>query len=94
MLIYSLVMADRERTGPGSQGIMNFETDCHQGMHELGYTKGQNLAIELRFVDWKLDRLHDLAAELVALKVDVIVAVATPAARAANKRPAPSRSSR
>jgi putative ABC transport system substrate-binding protein len=54
-----------------------------QGLEELGYIEGQNLAIEFRFADWKLDRLPALAAELVARKVDVIVAVATPAARAA-----------
>ena len=47
--------------------------------------RGQNLAIEFRFVDWQLNRLPALAAELVALRVDVIVAVATPAARAAKQ---------
>jgi putative tryptophan/tyrosine transport system substrate-binding protein len=56
-----------------------------QGLHELGYTEGQNLIIEVRFADWKLDRLPAFAAELVALKVDLIVAVATPAARAAKQ---------
>jgi len=45
-----------------------------QGLRELGYTEGQNLAIEFRFADWQLDRLPALAAELVALRVDVIVA--------------------
>ncbi len=55
--------------------------------HERLYNgdKRQNVAIELRFADWKLDRLPDLAAELVALKVDVIVALGTPAARAAKQ---------
>src|SRR5438067_1267183 len=56
-----------------------------QGLRELGYTEGQNLAIEFRFADWQLDRLPALAAELVALRVDVIVAGATPAARAAKQ---------
>ncbi len=56
-----------------------------QGLQALGYTEGQNLTIEVRFADWKLDRLPALAAELVALKVDVIVAGATPAARAAKQ---------
>jgi hypothetical protein len=56
-----------------------------QGLRELGYAEGQNLAIEFRFVDWQLNRLPALAAELVALRVDVIVAVATPAARAAKQ---------
>ena len=56
-----------------------------QGLHALGYTEGRNLTVEVRFADWKLDRLPALAAELVALKVDVIVAGATPAARAAKQ---------
>src|SRR5437764_13717662 len=56
-----------------------------QGLEDLGYVEGQNLATEFRFADWKLDRLPALAAELVAIKVDVIVAVATPAARAAKR---------
>src|SRR5437868_6743716 len=56
-----------------------------QALRELGYTEGQHLTIEFRFADWQLDRLPALAAELVALKVDVIVAAATPAARAAKQ---------
>ena len=56
-----------------------------RGLHELGYTEGQNLALEVRYADWRLERLPDLAAELVALKVDVLVAAATPAARAAKQ---------
>jgi putative ABC transport system substrate-binding protein len=56
-----------------------------QGLKDLGYIEGQNLAIEFRFAEWKLDRLPALAGELVALKVDLIVAAGTPAARAAKK---------
>jgi putative ABC transport system substrate-binding protein len=56
-----------------------------QGMHELGYVEGKNLVIEWRFADGKLERLPGLAAELVQLKVDVIVAVASPAIGAAQK---------
>ena len=54
-----------------------------QGLRDLGWVEGQNLAIEYRFADGKLDRLPDLAAELVRLKVDIIVVGATPAALAA-----------
>ena len=44
-----------------------------QALRELGYAEGQNIAIEYRSAAGKLDRLRDLAAELVRLKVDVIV---------------------
>ena len=43
-------------------------------LRELGYIEGQNIAIEYRYAEGKLDRLPELAAELVRLKVDVIVA--------------------
>jgi len=43
-------------------------------LRELGYTEGQNTATEYRYAEGKLDRLPALAAELVSLKVDVIVA--------------------
>jgi len=52
-----------------------------QGLHELGYTEGQNLAIERQFADGSSDRLHELAAELVRRKPDIIVAFSTTAAR-------------
>ena len=42
-------------------------------LRELGYIEGQNIAIEYRYAEGKLDRLPELAAELVRLKVDVIV---------------------
>ena len=45
-----------------------------QGLRDLGYVEGQNIAIESRYADGQLDRLPDLAAELVRLQVDVIVA--------------------
>jgi putative ABC transport system substrate-binding protein len=57
----------------------------YRGLHELGYVDGQNLTMERRNADWKPDRLPALAAELVGLKVDIIVAWSTPAARAAKQ---------
>ena len=44
-----------------------------QGLHEFGYVEGQNIAIERRYFEGRTERLHDLATQLVRLKVDVIV---------------------
>src|SRR5713226_6739724 len=51
-----------------------------QGLRDLGYVEGRNLVIEYRDAKGKLEQLPALAAELVALKVDVIVAASTAAA--------------
>jgi len=56
-----------------------------QRLRELGYLEGQNIAFESRFAEGKTDRLPGLAAELVALKVDVIVTSGTPASLAAKQ---------
>jgi putative ABC transport system substrate-binding protein len=45
-----------------------------QGLNDLGYVEGRNIAVECRSADGNFDRLNDLAAELVRLKVDIIVA--------------------
>jgi putative ABC transport system substrate-binding protein len=54
-----------------------------QGLRDLGYIEGQNLAFEWRYSEGKAERFPSLAAELVRLNVDLIVAVSTPAALAA-----------
>ena len=54
-----------------------------QGLRDLGYVEGQNIAIEYRWAEGRFERLPDLAAELVRLKVDVIVSVVTQASLAA-----------
>jgi len=54
-----------------------------QGLKELGYVEEKNVAIEYEFAQGKLDRLPDLAGELVRLKVDVIVVGGSTATRAA-----------
>ncbi len=56
-----------------------------QGLRELGYVEGKNIVIEWRHHEGKLDRLPALAAELVRLKVDIIITVGAPAARAAKE---------
>jgi putative tryptophan/tyrosine transport system substrate-binding protein len=53
-----------------------------QGLHERGYVEGQNIAIEVRAANGEIERFPALASELVRLKVDLIVAANTPAARA------------
>jgi putative ABC transport system substrate-binding protein len=54
-----------------------------QGLHALGYVEGQNIAIEYRSAEGKVERLPELAAELVRLPVDVIVTGGGPGIRAA-----------
>ena len=54
-----------------------------QEMSKLGWIEGRNITIEYRFAEQKLERLPELAAELVRLKVDLIVVVSTPPALAA-----------
>ena len=56
-----------------------------QGLRELGYIEGKNIVVEWRNAEGKLDRLPALAAELVRLKVDVIVAEAPTSTRSAKQ---------
>src|SRR4051794_18975786 len=58
-----------------------------QGLRELGWVEGQNIVIDYRFAEGRLDRLPDLAAELVRLKVDIIVSAGAPRGAAAQKTP-------
>jgi putative ABC transport system substrate-binding protein len=71
---------------PTSASLSSSNTNAFlKGMRELGYVEGKNLVIEWRFADGKLERLPGLAAELVQLKVDVIVTLGSPAISAAQK---------
>jgi len=54
-----------------------------QALRELSYVEGQTIVLELRSTEGRLERMPELVAELVGLKVDVLVAVSTPAALAA-----------
>jgi putative tryptophan/tyrosine transport system substrate-binding protein len=56
-----------------------------QGLRELGYVEGKNIAIEYRYAEGKFERLPDLASELVRLKVDVILTFGVPPTRAAKQ---------
>ncbi len=56
-----------------------------QGMRELGYVDGKNLVIEWRLADGQFDRLPGMAAELVRMKVEIIVTQSTPAVGAAKQ---------
>ena len=56
-----------------------------QGLRELGYVEGQNLVIEYRYAEGKLDRLRELAAELVRLPVDVILSAGPTVTRPAQE---------
>jgi ABC-type uncharacterized transport system substrate-binding protein len=70
------------RSGPPPA---SFVEGFRQGLRELGYVEGQNIVIEYRFGDGSTKHLAKLGTELLDLKVDVLVASATPAAVAAKK---------
>jgi putative ABC transport system substrate-binding protein len=74
-------VADMEGPEPKSRSV----TALLRRLRELGYVYGQNLVTEPRSAEGKPDRLPALAAELVRLPVDVIVATAPPAVRAAQQ---------
>ena len=69
----------------GNEAADSFRTQLNDELRKSGYVEGQNLLLEFRSAEEKLERLPNLAAELVTLKVDVIVAVYTPCALAAQK---------
>jgi ABC-type uncharacterized transport system substrate-binding protein len=69
----------------GNTDPEQFWREFRQGLHDLGYIEGQNIRYEFRSAHGQLDRLPELAAELVRLKVDVIVTWFTPTAHAAKQ---------
>jgi putative ABC transport system substrate-binding protein len=72
-------------TGATPDGISVRTEAFRQGLRELGYSEGENIVIEYRYADLKSDRLSALAAELVRLKVDIIITAGPPATRAATE---------
>ena len=69
----------------GTADAESFKKELREGLRELGYVEGQNIAFEFRSAEGKLDRLPELAAELARIKVDVIVAVYVPPSLAAKQ---------
>lgn len=68
---------------PGAPGVSDIA--LKQGFARVGYTEGQNLTMEFRFARGQPDRVSDLAAELVRLNVDVIIAVGGVSVQAAKQ---------
>jgi putative ABC transport system substrate-binding protein len=92
ILLVAPIAAEAQQTGKMPRiGYLSIASapDTHegfrQGLRELGYIEGQNITVEVRYAAGKADRLPELAAELVRLEVDVIVAVGTPDALVAKK---------
>ena len=67
------------------QGANRCDEAFRQGLAELGYVEGKSVFLEVRSGEGKVDRLGELAAELVRLKVDVIFAPTTAAAQSAKQ---------
>src|SRR5262244_2073862 len=72
------VSGDHNTPGPWVEAF-------RQGLRDLGYTEGKNIVVEYRYIEGKLNRIPSLVAELVQLKVDVLVVVALSAILAAKQ---------
>jgi putative tryptophan/tyrosine transport system substrate-binding protein len=70
--------------GSAAPGTPLFEA-FRQGLRDLGWVEGQNIAVEVRYAEGNQDRLPEFAVDLVRLKVDLIFASTTPAALAAKR---------
>src|SRR5262245_44619574 len=68
-----------------STASAQFVAAFQQGLRELAWTEGQNIVIEYRWAEGKSERLPNLMAELVRLRVDVLVASGAAATRAAQE---------
>lgn len=69
----------------GNADAEAFGRELHDGLAKAGYVEGRNLQLDIRSAQGRLELLPQLAAELVAAKVDVLVALYTPCARAAQQ---------
>src|SRR5687767_14155253 len=87
ILLAVAVIAEAQQTGKvprigylgtGSLSSSQPSADAfRQGLRDLGYVEGKNIVIEYRYAEGRDDRLRDLAADLVRLKVDIIVTSST-----------------
>src|SRR5437763_10693982 len=91
-LIWPLAARAQQMGKVSRLGILNPGTSdtpatgaFYEGLKELGYSEGQNIVIERRYGEWNSEGFPHLAAELVQLKVDVIVVISTSPARAARQ---------
>ena len=66
-----------QNSPPTIPGVARNLEAFRQGLSERGWAEGQNIVIEYRFTEGRVERLPSLAAELVSLKVDLIVAGST-----------------
>ena len=73
-----------ETSSPSTARLQLFEA-FRQGLRELGYVEGKNITFESRFGEGKPDQIQRFAAELVGLKVDILVTSGTPATQAAKQ---------
>src|SRR5438034_9914590 len=83
-----LVVEAQQTTKIPRVGLLDYAAfwdPLRQKLRDLGYVEGQNIAFEYRRSDGRSERLPDLAAEMVRLKVDAIVSYGTPATRAAQQ---------
>jgi len=76
----------------GLPPIVEWTAAFDQGLAELGWVSGRNIVIEHRSADGHFDRLPSLTAELIGLKVNLIVALSAPETAAAKKQREPFRS--
>ncbi len=95
LLLFAPLITDAQQTGKvprvgvlwgySPSDVSRFGEAFRQGLASLGYVEGLNIVLQERWSEGKIDRLPSLAAELVRLNIDVIVAASTPAARAAQQ---------
>jgi putative ABC transport system substrate-binding protein len=69
----------------GNADAETFQKELREGLSKAGYVEGRNVQFDIRSAQGRMEQLPELAAELVAAKVEVVVALYTPSARAAQQ---------